>query len=75
MDVGSRKTTRKECQIRRNTGAGTTTGLEVFLMPFDNESTLMMGQRDLNGARVRITFGNTRSQFISKEASIIYATC
>ncbi|PSN55272.1 hypothetical protein C0J52_05822 [Blattella germanica] len=52
-EVGHRET-KKECQLRRNTGAGTTTGLEVFLRPSNNETRLIMGQRDLNGARILI---------------------
>lgn len=41
------------CQLRRNTAVGTVTGLEVFLYQTNMSEALIMGQRDLDGARVR----------------------
>ncbi|KAJ9579995.1 hypothetical protein L9F63_004378 [Diploptera punctata] len=52
--IRSHSSNREECKTRRNTGAGTTTGLEVFMRPFEKTRRLTMGQRDLSGARVLI---------------------
>lgn len=42
------------CQLRRNTAVGTVTGLEVFLYQTNVSESLGIGQRDIDGARVRI---------------------
>lgn len=41
------------CQLRRNTAVGTVTGLEVFLYKSNVSDSLGMGQRDIEGAKVR----------------------
>lgn len=44
------------CKLRRNTGMGTGSGLELFLAPSDtNEDLGPMGQRILNGVTVCIS--------------------
>lgn len=40
------------CQLRRNTAVGTVTGLEVFLYRNNDNESLGMGQRDIDGAKV-----------------------
>lgn len=40
------------CQLRRNTAVGTVTGLEVFLYRNNDNESLGLGQRDIDGAKV-----------------------
>jgi len=46
------------CQLRRNTAVGTVTGLEVFLYKTNMSESLGLGQRDIDGARVRTKYAN-----------------
>lgn len=50
------------CQLRRNTAVGTVTGLEVFLYKTNKNESLGMGQRDMDGARVRTAIHFNRVQ-------------
>lgn len=48
------------CQLRRNTAVGTVTGLEVFLYPTNMSESLGLGQRDIDGARVRTKYAKSK---------------
>lgn len=41
------------CQLRRNTAAGTMTGLEVFMNKSNETESLGYDQKDLSGVRVK----------------------
>ena len=51
-DAGKTRNKNPICNLRRTTGAGTTTGFEVYFKGMNKFDSMGDGQRDRDGARV-----------------------